>query len=231
MGRMTERDLEGRLRAAANALDAEAPAFDVRRLPAARGSSARRTIVAVACALLVGAAVSPAAVSSLWRLVEVESVQELGPLGAGVAPAFAGRSVSLDAARMSATFPVRTIPSLGAPHGALVRDDVAGGLVTVVYEGGRLRLSQWRTTDVHARVTLVPEAGRAVDVTVGGLPALWVEGTARGTFTLVGADGAVHREAFEVARALLWEDEGTTLLLQGERSREDALALAAAARR
>ena len=45
---------------------------------------------------------------------------------------------------------------------------------------------------------------------------MWIEGAARGTFTLIGADGAVHRESFEVGPgALLWSDDGMAFLLQG----------------
>ena len=53
-------------------------------------------------------------------------------------------------------------------------------------------------------------------------------GAARGTFTLVGADGTVHREAFEVSPgALLWQRAGMAFLLQGAGSRENAVRLAA----
>jgi hypothetical protein len=60
--------------------------------------------------------------------------------------------------------------------------------------------------------------------------ALWIEGTARGTFTLIGADGGVHRERFDVdAGVLLWKEDGIAFLLQGAESRLDATRLAAAA--
>jgi hypothetical protein len=122
---------------------------------------------------------------------------------------------------------VRTISSLGPPVAARVRDDIAGGMVTIAYRGGPL-LTQWRTTDVHARIAIVPVGGNVEDVRVGSLAALWIEGTARGTFTLVGADGAVHRESFEVSPGVvLWKDDGMTFLLQGAGPKADALRLAA----
>ena len=95
------------------------------------------------------------------------------------------------------------ISSLGAPDEARVRDDIAGGMATIVYRGGSILLTQWRATDVAARIALVPVSGAAEDVTVGDLPALWIEGTARGTFTLIGADGTVHRESFDVGTGVL----------------------------
>jgi hypothetical protein len=52
---------------------------------------------------------------------------------------------------------------------------------------------------------------------------LWLDGAARGTFTVVGAD----REAFHVGTgALLWQDDGTAYLLQGAGTKAAALELA-----
>lgn len=79
-----------------------------------------------------------------------------------------------------------------------------------------------------ARIALVPVSGAAEDVTIGDLPALWIEGTARGTFTLIGADGEVHRESFEVGTGvLLWNDGAMTFLLQGAGSKAEAMRLSA----
>ena len=173
-------------------------------------------------------AAAPAAVSALRHLFDVDEVPALGPLAPDVAPPFEGRLVPVDAVQAAAPFRVRTITSLGAPDAAHVRDDIAGGMVTLTYGGGRILLTQWRATDVHARIAVVPVSGTAEDVTVGGLPALWIEGTARGTFTLVGADGAIHRESFEVSPGvLLWNDDGMAFLLQGAGPKADAIQLAA----
>ncbi len=60
------------------------------------------------------------------------------------------------------------------------------------------------------------------------LPALWAEGAARGTFTLIGADGTVHREHFEVGPgALLWNYDGMAFLLQNAGEKDAATQLAA----
>ena len=131
-----------------------------------------------------------------------------------------------DALQTSVPFRVRTIPSLGAPDAAHVRDDIAGGMVTITY--GRIVLSQWRTADINARIALVPVRGTAEETTIGDVPALWIDGTARGTFTLIGADGAVHRESFDVGGGvLLWKAEAMTFLLQGAGPKADAIRLAA----
>jgi hypothetical protein len=227
---MAEHELELRLLATARALDAEAPAFDPALLRAASRPRFRPMLVAVAAvAALVGVTAAPGAFSALRDLFTVESVPELGAVPQGVAPSFLGRPVAADAAHAAVPFRVRTIPSLGAPDTAYVRDDVVGGMVTLAY--GSIRLTQWRPADVHAGAAFVPATGTADDVMVGSLPVLWIAGTARGTFTLVGADGAVHRELFDVAEgALLWEQDGVALLLQGAGTRAEALRLALAVR-
>jgi hypothetical protein len=223
-----ELELELRLRAVARDLDARAPGFDYRLLRAAPRPRMRRPVVALVCVVaLIGAAASPAGIAALRTLFDVDTVRELGPLAPGVAPPFAGRSVPVESIHASVPFPVRTLSSLGAPADARVRDDISGGLATLVYAGG-IRLTQWRTIDVHARIALVPVDGIAEELSVGALPALWIQGTARGTFTLVGADGAVHRESFDIgAGVLMWKQDGMTFLLQGVSSKPDAVSLAA----
>ena len=82
-----------------------------------------------------------------------------------------------------------------------------GGTVTTAYDGKRILLTQWPVADVHPRLTIVPAGSTAEDVTVRGLPALWIAGAARGTISVVGADGATHRELFDVADgALMWQE-------------------------
>ena len=50
----------------------------------------------------------------------------------------------------------------------------------------------------------------------------------RGTFTVVGADRAIHRERFDVsAGVLLWRDDGIAFLLQGAGPKVKATKLAA----
>jgi hypothetical protein len=182
---MAERELELRLRGVARALDLQGPAFDLGLLPGAPRRRIRGRAVALLCVVAVaGVTAAPAAVSALRHLFDVDQVQELGPLAPGVAPPFAGRSIPVHAVQASAPFRVRMISALGTPDDARVRDDIKGGMVTVAYGGGRILLTQWRTADVHARIALVPFGGAAEDVTAGEVPALWIAGTARGTFTL-----------------------------------------------
>jgi hypothetical protein len=226
---MAEQELDRRLLAVARTLDADTPAFDPAILSVPDRRRGRWTFVALAAvAALVGMTVTPGARSALADLFGVESVPELGRVAPDVAPPFLGRQVAMDAAEATVPFHVRTIGSLGAPDAVYVRDDIVGGMVMVAYEGGRLRLSQWRSTDVDVRATVVRVRGTADDVTIGYLRGLWIAGSARGTFTVVGADRTIHHEAFDVDEGvLLWQEEGAAFLLQGAGTRTRALALAA----
>ena len=219
-------DLDDRLRAVAHALDAEAPALDPAVLRAGRPPRLRLALLALAvAAALAAVAAAPAAVSALRDLFTVEPVPELGPVPYGVAPAILGPQVPPDAVRTAAPFHVATIPSLAPADAAYARDDVGGGMVTLAY--GSILLTQWNANAVQAHVAVVPVTGRAEKVTVGSGRGLWIAGTARGTLTLIGADGAVHRELFGVVEgSLLWQAGDVALLLQGTASKADALRLA-----
>jgi hypothetical protein len=227
---MTDHELELRLSNVARAIGADAPAFDASVLRGVSARRGRRRIVALAAAIAIGgAAAAPAAVSGLRSLFGVEKVEELGPVPADVVgplPLFEARQVPTGALAKQ-PFRVHTLASAGPLKAAYVRDDITGGMVTLVY-GDRLFLTQWPDKRVDARIRIVPTNGKAVDVKVGSLPGLWIEGTARGTFTLIGADGAVHKERFEVEHGvLLWKDDGIALLLQGASGAIEATQLAA----
>ena len=198
---MTEPELERRLRAAAGALDAEIPAFDLGRLRRPRQRRIRRSVLIIACVVgFVCAVAAPVGVSAFRGLFDIDRVPALTSREPGVTP----------------------------PDEARVRDDISGGMATVVYRDEGVLLTQWRASDVHPRVALIPDAGRAEDVKVGPHAGLWIEGSARGTFTLTGADGMIHRERFEVSSgALLWRAGAMSFLLQGAGSKEEAIRLAA----
>jgi hypothetical protein len=218
---MTEHELELRLAGVAAVLDADAPSLDPALFRADRKRRWRPVAVLAAVAAVV---VAPAAVPALGDLFRVETVPELGPRPADVTAPFEGRRGSV----AEVPFSVRTIAELGAPD-VFVRDDIQGGMVALHYPGG-IVLTEWPADALEARTAIVPVQGTAEEVGVGSRRGLWVAGTARGTFVLTGADGTTHREEFDVTGgALLWEQDGTALLLQGVPDRESAARLAAAA--
>jgi hypothetical protein len=228
---MSEHQIELRLQAAARSLDSVTPAFDPSVLRDVRGHGVRRRVVGIAAALALVGALAPAAVSGLNDLFGVEKVKELGPVPAEVAgplPLYEARSIPLDQLD-KVPFAVHELPAAGRPTAAYVRDDIAGGMVTLAY-GDKLFLTQWPDTRIDTRITIVPTSGTAENIKIGKLAGLWIEGTARGIFTLIGADGTVHKERFEVEKgALLWKRDGVALLLQGAGSKERATKLAAQA--
>ena len=110
-----------------------------------------------------------------------------------------------------------------------MRDDIAGGMLTLAYEGGGSRLTQWRTSDVarahRARPAERRRRGHRGRISVGPVDP---RARRRGTFTLIGADSSLHRESFDVGTGvLLWKDDGMTFLLQGAGSSAEATSLAA----
>jgi len=228
---MSEHQLELRLQAVARSLDSMAPAFEPDVLRDARPRRIRRRVVGIAAALALVGALAPAAVSGLSELFGVDEVKELGPVPADVVgplPLFEARSIALDDLD-KVPFAVHMLPSAGRPTAAYMRDDIAGGMVTLEYEDGLL-LTQWPDKRIDTRITIVPTSGTAENVKIGKLPGLWIEGTSRGVFTLIGADGTVHKERFDVEKgALLWKRNDVAMLLQGAGSKERATKLAAVA--
>jgi hypothetical protein len=226
---MSEHQLELRLQAAARSLDAVAPSFDPTVLRKAQRRIRPRFVLIAAVLALVAA---PAAVSGLSELFGVDEVKELGPQPADVTNPFEGVQVTPEQVRKAFPFGARMIPSLGTPHAAFIRKDISGGMVSVTYDEGRIVLTQWPDKRIDTRITIVPTSGTAENVRIGRLQGLWIAGTARGIFTLIGADGTVHKERFDVDKgALLWKQDGVALLLQGAGSLEQATKLAADASR
>jgi hypothetical protein len=100
-------------------------------------------------------------------------------------------------------------------------------MVSMLYAGGVV-LTQWSADAVDASVEVVATRGAAEDVAVRSIPAMWIAGEARGTFVVIGADGELHREAFDVRDGVLtWEAAGVGFLLRGASSKAAAVRLAA----
>ena len=220
---MTE--LEARLHAAAATLDASAPRFDPALLT--ERPRRRRLLVAAAvvAAVAAGVVAQPDARSAVERFLGIETVEDLGPVEHGVAPPILGVELSPVAAEELVPFAMQDLDALGEPDFVYGRLDVRGGMISLLWNGGVV-LTEWPDDRVDATVT-VANGGAAEQVSVGGRAAVWVEGEARGTFTVTGADGALHRETFRVEDgALLWSDGGVGFLLQGAGSRERAVRLA-----
>jgi hypothetical protein len=218
-------------------VDALAPA-----LRAPRGGPWYRArvalIAAVAATVVAAVAATPGARSAVGELIgrlpglDVERVPELRPFPLDVAPPYLGDRASLESARSQASFTVR-VPTRGdlePPDLVFYRDDVVGGIVTLIYGDelhARLLLTQWRGDLSSADYEVAGPGGRAEGIEVDGRPAVWLEGPTQATYTFVGRDFARHREALRIgANVLLWSDGPVAYRLEGRLTRDEAVAVA-----
>ena len=200
---------------------------------------ARPLVVGVLAAAVVASgalAVSPTARSEVrgWLDalpgVDVERVEALPSFPADAAPPFLGEPVTLDAARTAVDWDLRlpVLDELGAPSEVYFRNDVPGGIVTLVYGlEPRARLSEWRGSISSASFQLESGTSLVESVAVRGGEGVWLEGHVQATYTFVGADGGLHREALPVAgNVLLWQEGAVAFRLETAASKENALAVA-----
>jgi len=151
-----------------------------------------------------------------------------------------GQRVTLEEARRRVGFPV-LVPSAAGfrqPAAVYVNDAVpVGGRVDLVYRA-RPGLSASPFTDVGLLVTefrgqptpdfikKVARAGLVEEVTVDGQPGYWFSGEPH-FFTYLDATGQVRDEQTRLAgNTLIWQRGDLTLRIEGEISRQEALALA-----
>lgn len=239
---MTE--LERRLRGVALEWP-ETPALAAaveRRLAGAappRRRARRRALVLALAALAVALAATlavPGARSALLELFHlkgatVQVVEELPPVVPSTSLGGLGETVSLDEARRRAGFELVVPEALGEPDGVRIGN---GGMVSFVYGEGldvRLLFSQVRGRTEPAFLKKLAGGGTVVEhVTVSGEPGLFISGEPH-FFFWVGADGRVRDEPVYLARdVLLWQRGRLLLRLEGELTRERALAVARSVR-
>lgn len=201
-------------------------------LAAPRRTRRRWLLVAVAALALAGSAVAaPPLLDWLGiRGAAVTRADELPAVRAQLEPPFFGVPVTLAAARRTTSFPVRVPEELGEPDAVYVRDDVAGGLVTLVWGAGpryRAALSSWYGRSTEFTIEKVVGPGTTAErLGVGGGRGIWIEGQPH-TVSFVGIDGRYRLEQIHLAgNVLLWERGPLSLRLEADVSRADALAIA-----
>ena len=205
------------------------------------GRPIHRAVLLAAAALLVLAGVAVAVrlgVGGL-SLVLVEQTPRVTPVEIG-GRLHLGERVGLTEARRRVEFAIAlpALPGLGEPDAVFVSQEPPGGRVSLVY-GDRPGFPADETTDIGLIVTqfrrdispetfekLVHEGVRLTPVTVNAGAGYWLEG---GEHLLIYRD-ASGREVPELTRlvgdALIWEQHGLTLRLEGAPSLEDALRVA-----
>ncbi|MGW5669921.1 hypothetical protein [Micromonospora sp. NPDC003776] len=233
-------DLERDLRDLAACLDTP-PAPDVTarvraRLtaPPPRRRRWRYWLAAVLAALLVavlppGRAALADAVAGLLRFSGIVIGTSPTPVLPSITPSPlpAQRPVALDEAQRKVRFPIRVPAALGAPERVLVADPDGTGtyrVATLLYRGGALRLDAF---DGHLDPVFQKQAaGPDVQWTqVNGDFAVWIGGPH--ALEYVDRGGTVRVETARLAAAtLIWGEAGVSYRLEGDLTRDEAVAIA-----
>lgn len=163
-----------------------------------------------------------------------------GPLPSGVAAARAlGEEVTLDEARRAAGFTLRVpaLDDLGEPDGVFLREPPEGGQVSIVY-GDRAGLPAGAdgigmvVTEFRADIgpdsfeKTIQQGTRVEPVQVNGLPGYWIAGGNHFYFYRDANGEVVETSLRLVGDALIWEEDGLTLRVEGAGSLDEALRIA-----
>jgi hypothetical protein len=137
------------------------------------------------------------------------------------------RVVSLAEARRLAAFQVHVPAALGDPKRVLVADGTPPRVVAMEY-AGPARLDQFDGTIDIGYFKKVSRPGQLEWTEVDGKTALWVEGPHAVGY--VGRDGTFRlEEARLAANTLIWQSGRTTLRLEGDFTRAEAIDIAESA--
>jgi hypothetical protein len=167
-------------------------------------------------------------ITTLLRFAGVEIGRSTQPMPINTLPTTrplpGERVVSLAEARRLAAFQVYAPTALGDPKRVLVADGTPPRVVSLEY-AGPVRLDQFDGTLDIGYFKKVGSTGKLGWETVNGHTALWVEGPHAVGY--VGRDGTLRlEEARLAANTLIWQVGGTTLRLEGDFTRAEALDLA-----
>lgn len=238
---MAER-LESELRALGRSLDVPPPrdvsAAVLTRLssaaPARRGLSVRlRWLAVVALVLLAGTvtiAASPevrAGIVSLLRYagieIRIDSAPTPLPTGQGTLPDT--RTVSLADARAAASFDVLVPSVLGAPDLVQLVDGTPPRVVSLMWRSGiRLDAFDGRIEYAYYKKVVDNQSLQWVDIDADE-PAIWIDGPH--PLAYVDRDGVSRTETARLAaKSLLWQKNGITYRLEGDRSLEEMTEIA-----
>lgn len=199
---------------------------------AARAAAWPRRVAVAVVVLCAGAALvafSPQVRDGIVALlrfagVEIGQSSQQVPLSTLPAPLPGERVVSLAEARRLAAFEVRVPAALGTPDQVLVSDGTPPRVVSLVYP--RARVDQFDGSLDLAYFKKISSSDQLHWEDVNGEPALWVEGPHAVGY--VGRDGRFRLEEARLAgNTLIWQVGTTTLRLEGDFSRAEALRIAA----
>ena len=195
--------------------------------PAAGRLRPRHRLVLVATAVLLALVATPpvrAAVADWFGFAGVVVRHDSSPLPSHAPPPPTARTtMTLDQARRLVTFEVAVPADLGAPDGVGVTADHR--VVSMTWTrpaAGTVRLDQF---DGRLDYAFAKSAPGVEFTSVSGATALWFDRPHR--VVLLGPDGSRRRETARLGgQTLIWERGATTLRLEGELGRQQAVAIA-----
>jgi hypothetical protein len=199
---------------------------------------AATALVLVFAVLLLASPQVRAAVADVLRVAGLDIHREPAPMQPkpGQLPTLPGeRVVSLDEARKAADFDIQVPAALGPPDEVRLADGEPPRVVTLAYRAAPGRPDPDPATQVAVRIdefagTISPiyekyGAEDAEPLLVGGALAIWVPHPH--TLVYVDRSGHIRQEAARMAaQTLIWQVGTTTLRMEGELTKSDAIAIA-----
>ena len=203
--------------------------------------SMRRSLVLAAAGLLVLAGVAGAIGLGIGAIqIRFADGTPLPTPGGSAANRGFGEETTLGAAQGQVAFTIRlpTDPALGAPDGVFLAEFPDGGTVTLAWgersgfpaddAGNGLVITQFNAAiGPEAFEKMVTEGTRVEAVPVDGQPGWWVEGGTHAFFYRDATGQMVNTTLRLVTSALIWEDDGLALRVEGAPDLESALRVAA----
>lgn len=217
--------------AAVRARLAEPPPRLVTRHPVLLRVAAVLVLASLVLGVLIS--VSPpvrAGVLNLLRFAGIELQTGAAPptgLPSVPAPLPGQRVADLPTARGESTFPVLVPDALGEPERVLLIDGDPPRVVSLLYRGGTVRLDEFDgRMDFAMYKKLVGGAGvEWVPYQLGSEPAIWVDRPHEVIY--VDERGGYHQESARLAaKTLIWQVGDVTLRLEGDFTRDEAIAIA-----
>jgi hypothetical protein len=180
-------------------------------------------------ALLAGVAAVPPARSAALELLGLTRGAKIlrveRPPAVTRGPLDLGRDTTLAKARARLAFRPRLPPALGAPERVRYSDRIAGGALTVDWDGYALTQFQGGTTPFVKK--LLDERSRVREVRVGDAYGFFISGPSHYVVLDRGGDAVDARAALADADVLLWDSpDGLSFRLETRHGPDEALAVA-----
>lgn len=203
--------------------------------------SMRRAVVLAVAGLLTLAGVAGAIGLGIGAIqIRFADGTPLPTPGGSVANRGFGEETTLAAAQARVAFTIRlpADPALGSPDGVFLAETPDGGTVTLAWgerpgfpadeAGNGLVVTQFNA-DIgpEAFEKMVTEGTRVEAIQVNEQPGWWVEGGTHAFFYRDSSGQMVNTSLRLVTSALIWEEDGLALRVEGAPDRESALRVAA----